>query len=240
MLILVAVSVPEPMAYYPLDKIHGTSEINNRQPKGTPVGVSLAPGPDGQDGGSYQFAGPARGSYIEFPNDGGLDVQRSIAISFWMYVEANFTRDTVLLTYSYPEIDNAGVAVAILEGTVRFYYYNPSRRAFEDTADTKSFAQDVAAWRHVAASYDYDTGYSRLWVDGKMVAKKQHNAGVNLVTKSPITLGRSPTHELHFKGRMTQLKIFDVALTDEQINKIFVGGEGGKGSVLKFPRCVFP
>ena len=193
--------------------------------------MSLAPGPDGQDGGSYQFAGQ-EGSYIEFPNNGGLDVQRSITISFWVNVEANFTRDTMLLTYSYPEINNDGVAVAIFGGTVRFYYYNPSRGFFIHAADTKPFPQDVAAWRHVAGSYDYDTGYSRLWVDGKMVAEIQGDAGVNLVTNNPITMGKIPMRDgYEFKGQITQLKIFDVALTDEQINKTLVGGQGGEGNV---------
>ena len=193
--------------------------------------MSLAPGPDGQDGGSYQFAGQ-EDSYIEFPNNGGLDVQRSITISFWTYVEAHFNEKAVLVWYSYPENNHAGVAMAIDQGYTGFYYYNPSIGNFVPTAISKSLVQDVATWRHVAASYDYDTGYSRLWLDGKMVAERQGDAGVNLITNNPITLGRSPTHDGYaFKGRMTQLKIFDVALTDEQIDKILVSGQGGEGSV---------
>ena len=193
--------------------------------------MSLAPGPDGQDGGSYQFAGQ-EDSYIEFPNNGGLDVQRSITISFWVYVEAD-VNDPALVTYSNPEINNVGVDMVIYGGTgVSFSYYNPSRRSFFSTLDSTSF--DLATWRHVAGSYDYDTGYSRLWLDGKMVAERQGDAGVNLVTNNPITLGKTPSHDGYaFKGRVTQLKIFDIALTDEQISKtmILVGGEGGEGSV---------
>ena len=228
--ILVAVSVPEPIAYYPLDKIHGTSEINNRQPEGTPFGVALASGPDGQEGGSYQFAEESR---IEFPNDGGLDVQRSITISLWMYVEAHFNKDAALVSYSYPEIHNVGIALLYSGGYVGFFYYNPSKGNFVATVTSKPLAQDVATWRHFAASYDYDTGYSRLWVDGKMVAERQDDAGVDLITNNPITLGTESLtpNARAFQGRMTQLKIFDVALTDEQINKIFVVGEGDEGSV---------
>ena len=231
--ILVAVSVPEPIAYYPLDKIHGTSEINDRQPEGTPVGVSLAPGPGGLDGGSYQFTGQ-EDSYIEFPNNGGLDVRRSITISFWVYIEARFTGNAQIVTYSSTEHGSdyvADVGVTIFDGIVRFIYYISWAKAFFHARDRKPFAQDVAAWRHVAASYDYDTGYARLWVDGEMVAENKQFARVNLVTNGPIILAKAPSHGSSFKGRITQLKIFDVALTDEQINKMTVGAEGGEGNV---------
>ena len=75
------------MALYPLNAKYATREINNRQPPGKAVGVTLAPGPDGQPGGSYQFAGNAD-SYIEFPNDGGLDVKHSITMLCWVYPES--------------------------------------------------------------------------------------------------------------------------------------------------------
>ena len=85
---LVAVYVPEPVALYPLNATYTTQEINNRQPQGTSVGVSLAPGPDGKPGGSYQFTGNAD-SYIEFPNDGGLDVKHSFTLLCWVYPESS-------------------------------------------------------------------------------------------------------------------------------------------------------
>ena len=76
------------MALYPLNSKCGTRELDNFQPQGTPVGVSLAPGPDGKPGGSYQFTGNAD-SYIEFPNDGGLDVKHSFTLLCWVYPESS-------------------------------------------------------------------------------------------------------------------------------------------------------
>ena len=66
---LVVVSVPDPVALYPLNSEYQTREANNRQPIGTAGSdVALAPGPEDEPLGSYQFSGQDD-SYIEFPND---------------------------------------------------------------------------------------------------------------------------------------------------------------------------
>ncbi|RMX56134.1 hypothetical protein pdam_00012094 [Pocillopora damicornis] len=80
----VPVTVPDPVAVFPLNSKYQTREIESRVPQGNPVSVSLADGPDGKAGGSYAFAGSA-GNYIEFPNNGALDVQYSITMLCWVY-----------------------------------------------------------------------------------------------------------------------------------------------------------
>lgn len=92
-----AIFVPDPVAFYPLNAKYVTREFNNRQPQGTPVGVFLSPGPDGKPGGSYQFTGNVD-SYIEFPNNGGLDVKYSMTLVFWVFPES---LDGPLVLFSY-------------------------------------------------------------------------------------------------------------------------------------------
>ena len=46
-------------------------------------GVKLAPGPDGEQNGSYEFSGDAS-SRIEFPNDGGLNMNDSFTLLVWL------------------------------------------------------------------------------------------------------------------------------------------------------------
>ena len=83
---LVVVSVQDPIALYPLNSQYQTQEAYNRQHMGTTEAnaslapsPSLAPGPDGKPRGSYQFPGQ-EDSYIEFPNNGGLNVKPSITM----------------------------------------------------------------------------------------------------------------------------------------------------------------
>ena len=79
--------IPDPIASYPLNNHYKIRELENRQPQGNPVGVTLAAGPNGKAGGSYQFTGQAN-SYIEFPNNGGLDTERSITMLCWLYPQS--------------------------------------------------------------------------------------------------------------------------------------------------------
>lgn len=109
---LAAASVPEPVAIYPLNAKYTTREIKNRQPQGKPVGVSLAPGRDGEPGGSYQFAGTAE-SYIEFPNNGGLDVKHSITMLCWVYPES---KDGPLFQYFTTDPKLWGMLSRIFKG----------------------------------------------------------------------------------------------------------------------------
>ena len=46
----VPVTVPDPVAVFPLNSKYQTREIESRVPQGNPVGVSLADGPDGKAG----------------------------------------------------------------------------------------------------------------------------------------------------------------------------------------------
>jgi len=70
-----------------LNSQYGTRELANRQTRGTPGGVTLAAGPNGKTGGSFQFTGQAS-SYIEFPNNRGLDTKRSITMLRWLYPQS--------------------------------------------------------------------------------------------------------------------------------------------------------
>ena len=72
--------LPVPVALFPLDGTYGTKEIDGRQPDGIPENVTLAPGPDGEQNGSYEFSAK---SYIKFPNNGTLDIKHSFTILFW-------------------------------------------------------------------------------------------------------------------------------------------------------------
>ena len=72
------------MAVYPLNSKYLSREIKDQLSPGILSDVPLAPGLDGKEGGSYRFAGNI-GSYIEFPNNGRLDVKHSITILCWVY-----------------------------------------------------------------------------------------------------------------------------------------------------------
>ena len=76
-------AVPEAIAFYPLNARYKSTEKENRQPKGILGDVGITNGPYNEPGGSYMFYG-TYGSYIEFPNNGGLDTRFSITLMCWV------------------------------------------------------------------------------------------------------------------------------------------------------------
>ena len=82
--------VPEPVTLFPLNCTFGTKEIKNRVAGGVASGVTLALGPYGIPGGSYEFSGSPN-SFIQFPNseEGPLDVRYSMTMLCWVYYKIN-------------------------------------------------------------------------------------------------------------------------------------------------------
>ena len=67
-------------------------------------------------------------------------------------------------------------------------------------------------WKFVGVSYNKTTAEAKLWIDGKIV--KSHKTAVNLDSQL-LTLGGD-----NFKGKITQLMLFNLILTEEQIQGI--------------------
>ena len=217
-ILIVAISVPDPIALYPLNSKYETREIDNRQTEGTPVGVSLAAGPDGHPGGSYQFSGQAN-SYIEFPNEGGLDAQHSITMLCWVYLE---TLDVSgpLFNYNNPSI-YWGVQLWISFGNLVARF-----KVNKKLTTTQPLA--AKQWHYVGSSYDNNTGDASLWLNGTEAVYENIGAGTTLDTELEVRMGATAytDEQRYFTGRITAMQIYNIALTAEQINEVKHAGRG--------------
>ena len=209
-ILIVVISVPDPIALYPLNSKYETREINNRQTKGSPEGVSLAAGPDGHPCGSYQFSGQAD-SYIEFPNIEGIDAQHSITMLCWVYLE---TLDVSGPLFNYNNLSVYwGVQLWISSGKLVARFNNDN-----ELITTQQLA--AKQWHYVGSSYDNNTGNASLWLNGTEAVYENIGAGITLDTKLEVSaIG-------YFNGRITALQIYDVALTADQINQVKDAGRG--------------
>ncbi|KAJ7373927.1 hypothetical protein OS493_009252 [Desmophyllum pertusum] len=218
-----AVNVPDPIAHFPLNSKYETREINNRQPQGTPVRVSLAPGPNNKTGGSYQFTVGQNNSYIEFPNDGGLNANRSITVLCWVNYAGSGPTNQYIVAYINLAQDKAAFVVFIVNGILVVYMKDRAYEIASIWIDTQPL--EPGAWHLIGASYDDDTGIARLYVDDKTVAQKNltANGGVATTDQLKLYVGGLPKAEppsANFNGRITNLRIFDVALHLDQINAV--------------------
>ena len=195
-----------------------TREIKGRHPDGIHGGVNLAAGRKARKNGSYQFTGQAD-SYIEFPNNGGLDVKDSITILCWMYPE---NTDGPIFKYNNP----SGIHVRMESGRLlaEFTDRNYQRTSQLITDQPLPLNQ----WHHVGSSYDQRTGMASLWLNGKSVKELDVGNCRPLATHDDVILGATDDQGPYFQGRITAMEIYNAALTKNQVKAI------GKASQSNF------
>ena len=94
----------------------------------------------------------------------------------------------------------------------------------------------VGGWKFVGASYDRCSGEAKLWVNGAVVQTLNIGAGLELATQDVIRMGVKTGDGRYFKGRIAQMRIYNRALTQEQIQaiqKLVAGNEKIKKRKIK-------
>ena len=228
--ILYSFKVPDPVAFFPLNAAYGTKEINNRAVKGIPRGVTLAPGPDGRPNYSYKFSGSSN-SYIEFPNriGGPLDVRYSMTILCWVYYDGKGGP-----LFNYEKGSTWAVHFWVTRSGTPFVHF--IKRDYSSTKHLSVHASLVGGWKFVGASYDRCSGEAKLWVNGAVVQTLNIGAGLELATQDVIRMGVKTGDGRYFKGRIAQMRIYNRALTQEQIQaiqKLVAGNEKIKKRKIK-------
>ena len=200
--------MPQPVAFYPLNARYKTAEKENRQPKGILSDVTIANGPYNEPGGAYMFYA-TYASYISFPNRGGLDTQFSITLMCW--VQPGHYRGS-LIRYYYGWRD--GVQMWIVDG--KFYNQIVKRRNYQALTSIRTTEVfPTGKWVHVAASYDHNTGNNSLYINGHFSVSQNIGKGHEIATTQFVWMGT--TSEMNFKGKIAEMKVYDVALNEAQI-----------------------
>ncbi|XP_078357236.1 uncharacterized protein LOC144642118 [Oculina patagonica] len=201
---------PVPTAVYPLNGEFGTRDLSsNENPPGVPCNVQLAPGPFGQPNGSYQFSGSSN-SYIEFPNNGGLDTRYSLTLLAWVFFE---NTDGPIFNFGTDLY-----AVHFWVGASQLYIRFAARSGNSPNALHGSHVK-VDAWNFVGASYDYDSGVQKLWAEGK-VYDVQNIGTHELDTSSAVRMGFITADNRSLKGRISCMQVYGTALTEREVHAV--------------------
>jgi len=201
--------VSEPVAFYPLNARCRAAEKENRQPKGILRNVGITNGPYNEPGGAYMFYG-TNSSYIEFPNTEGPDIQ--FTLMCWVqpggqdgplasYVNDKFTPVSI-------KIDRGNFLSRMLIQT------GPDSGRFEFIRTTEVLP--AGRWVHVAASYDNSSGNNSLYINGELTASKNIGTRINAASQRVIMGVHNYLNE-YFKGKIAEMKVYDVALNEAQI-----------------------
>ncbi|XP_067056243.1 uncharacterized protein [Acropora muricata] len=207
-----AAIIPHPFAWFPLNHTYETKEIENRINsgiKGDEVYLSL--GPDGTQDGSYFFRGPGANS-ITFSYS-KLDTRFPITIVCWLYTyDDGNTKTEGFLQYK-------GIHLSA----------NHKELKLSSTSNDQLLTGTLAekGWTFVGVSYNEMTAEVKLWIDGNVVNSTTLTANFDSNGPQLLKLGGN-----NFKGKMTQLMLFNLTLTQEQT-------QGIKGR-MKLPELSLP
>ena len=192
--------IPHPSAWFPFNDTYNTSEIGNRTTSGSKHGeVYLSLGPDGTQNGSYFFRGSPAGSINFTGINSKLDIGVSITILFWLY------------TYE----ENAKTTFLQYKGMKLVVNHTKLTLTFPGEPATSNGLTGILAekgWKFVGVSYNKTTAEAKLWIDGKIVKSVKPTVGLS---SQLLTLGGND-----FKEKITQLMLFNLTLTEEQIQGI--------------------
>ena len=195
---------------------YGTREIYNRVSEGIANGVYLAPGPKGHHNGSYKFSGTSN-SYIEFPNSAGgvLDVRYSLTLLCWVYYDG---QDGPLINYNTGVSGRWGVYMWAFLGQLHAQFIRRDYGFYFQYMYSGVYL--AGGWKFVGVSYNNVSGEEKLWLDGVVVDTYNIGAGRELATQDSIRTGSRVNDGRDFRGRITQMRFYNVALTQEQIQEI--------------------
>ena len=204
--------LPRPVAYFPLNRVARGRDFRRRSPTARLRNVRTAPGPLGRPGGSIRLLGTAT-SYIQFPNrrGGALDTSYSMTILAWVYPEGSAGP---LFNY-HP----SARGVHFWLRTRRTLYARFMRRKGRRyTTPVKSRQIQLRKWQFLGASYNRNTGTVALWRNGKKIAKR-FIGRIRLATNYPVRMGAIFGDKRYFKGRVTCLQVYAVALNKAQVRR---------------------
>ena len=197
------------MALYPLSYRTKGKDIGVfSNPPGVRGRVRYATGPDGRPNTATQFFGKPN-SYIQFPNKGKLDTKRSITLLAWIYNEGSAGP-----IFNYMP-NGWGVHLWMTSPVTLFARFTRrQRRRFTPHIQYRGVAH--RRWQYIGATYSGRTGVAKLYLNSRLVARKRIGK-IRLATNYPVRMGARVGDSRFFKGRISCMQVYGVALNTRQI-----------------------
>jgi len=155
------------------------------------------------------------GGYVELPS---VNPREAISVSAWVKSDNTNYYSSVWQIVSKYDAFILGVGGSGNNDTISFIIHNGSTW----TNYNNSYAVPYPdCWNYFVGTYDSNTQTSTLYVNGE---KKNSQTSSGLINNDigPINLGRNETSLSLFHGLISDVRIYDTALTAEEVNRIYV------------------
>jgi glucose/arabinose dehydrogenase/chitodextrinase len=211
-------SSPTPVAAYSFNEGSGTTvaDASGSGNSGT-IGSATWTGA-GKYGGALSFNGSS--AKVTIPDAPSLRLTTGMTLEAWVYPTSipNAWRDAV-----YKGDDNYYLSTSSSPGM------RPAAGGTFSGSVAETFGVSALAtntWTHLAATYDGST--LRLWLNGVQVSSKAQT-GTLKTSSNPLTIGGDAIYGQYFAGRIDEVRTYNVALTQAQIQSDMASAIGGGG-----------
>ncbi len=154
---------------------------------------------------------------VTIPDDNSLDITSAISLSAWIKVNSFSPDHARIMTKDSTTQGNPFSWMIESNASLQFCQTGLSACNFETGANTLQ----AGVWHHVAAVWDGTNRY--LYIDGKQRAFEAQS-GTMAVNDNDLTIGNNADNNRDFDGQIDEVKIFNYALTPEQIKTEYTQG----------------
>ena len=153
-------------------------------------------------------------SYIEFPNKGGLNTRFSMTLMCWVQCGGQGGPLFIYGLNHFSVLIFVGSNGKFFSTIVKHKYFQKLPPQWLETPEVLP----VGKWVHVAASYDHNTGNNSLYVNGQLRVSRNIGRGDEIATFSQkVRMGTIGSANGNFKGKIAEMKVYNVALNEAQI-----------------------
>ncbi|MBN1362852.1 MAG: discoidin domain-containing protein [Sedimentisphaerales bacterium] len=216
---LATASGAEPIVYYPFDKLEDI------------VVDASGSGNDGMLNGGVQFveAGYTKGCFAFNGSDSYVSLDRPIQNDFTIMAWIQTSTNGAAGTQAYQGTglfwsDVSGVAndfvIAVLGSRFSFFVGNP------DTSVNSNGTIVTGDWVHVAAVRDTASGTNSICINGVLDNSVSHSNVNALTAQQLLVIGANTLDGRFYNGLIDEVKVYDVALTEGEIETAMRAGLG--------------
>ena len=198
------------VAYYPFNGNANDESGNGND--GSVNGAILTADRFGNENSAFNFDG--NDDYINLGNDELLNPQTSITVSAWIYPTENKNEIIVLnadggwesnMSYSL-RMNSSDIIFAVGNGT-------------NNNLQTLYPIQPLYNWYHLVGQYDGNS--IKLFVNSQLVSTNEIGYIQLKDTSTPIVIGYFPSYGQYFKGKIDNIRIYNRALSESEIQELF-------------------
>ena len=205
------------IAYYPFNgNVNDESGNGN---SGTVYGATLASDRFGNTNSAYYFNGTS--DYIEVPHSESLNFQNELTLAVWVKSDEPINPETYVIAKG----DEVPFSLRVKTG---FYDFVIGNNRLSSIVSPTSTTPREDVWHFIVGTYDGTI--AKIYIDGILEDSDLYSQNM-LSNNNQMQFGHRPSSRnssiVYYKGAIDDIRIYDRALSIEEILELYNEGESG-------------